>query len=198
MENLDQTHPGAKEELMKIGISVRRNDNGIGQAVDLAGEQTYMRSAKTAGGITHFQSKKASVLKWVRSRPYQAMFTESLKEMTILEKTTNNLKKCLRPSEIIKSNNIVAGIIKCMENQFYGPFDEAFDNHKLYNLVSGRPVPTNVSESLLGIDKVGGRCFQEFELRMVSNHTKAFFDPIKRNKQLNFKTTEMKLKVKNV
>ena len=33
---------------------------------------------------------------------------------------------------------------------------------------------------------------------MVSNHTKAFFDPIKRNKQPNFKTTEMKLKVKNV
>ena len=146
MENLDQTHPGAKE-LMKIGISVRRNDNGIGQAVDLAGEQTYMRSAKTAGGITHFQSKKASVLKWVRSRSYliQARFTESLKEITNLGKTTNNLKKCLRPSEIIKSNNIVVGIIKCMENQLSGPFGEAFDNHKLYNLV-----PTNVAESLLG------------------------------------------------
>ena len=63
MERLHETHPGAKEELMKIDISVRRNDKGIGQAVDIAVEQTNMRRAKTAGGITHFQSRKSSVLK---------------------------------------------------------------------------------------------------------------------------------------
>ena len=49
LELLDKTHPGAREEIMNIGISVRRNDKGIGQAIDLAGEQSYMRSAKTAG-----------------------------------------------------------------------------------------------------------------------------------------------------
>ena len=49
LELLDKTHPGAREEIMNIGISVRRNDKRIGQAIDLAGEQSYMRSAKTAG-----------------------------------------------------------------------------------------------------------------------------------------------------
>lgn len=49
IECLESTHPGAKEEIEKVGLSVRRNTLGIGQAVDLAGEQTYMRNAKTAG-----------------------------------------------------------------------------------------------------------------------------------------------------
>ena len=37
MEFLEVTHPGAKQEMMNIGISVRRNEEGIGQAIDLAG-----------------------------------------------------------------------------------------------------------------------------------------------------------------
>ena len=49
LECLKSTHPGAKEEIENVGLSIRRNTLGIGQAVDLAGEQTYMRNAKTAG-----------------------------------------------------------------------------------------------------------------------------------------------------
>ena len=40
LENIESTHPGAKEEIEEKGLSVRRNDIGIGQAIDLAGEQT--------------------------------------------------------------------------------------------------------------------------------------------------------------
>ena len=65
MERLEKTRPGAKKEFMKIGISVRRSEKGIGQAADLAGEQSYMRSAKTAGALTDFQTKPATVRKWV-------------------------------------------------------------------------------------------------------------------------------------
>ena len=63
MGRLEKTHPGAKQELMKIGVSVRRNEKGIGQATDLTGEQSYMRSAKTAGGLTDFQTKPGTVRK---------------------------------------------------------------------------------------------------------------------------------------
>ena len=95
MERLEKTHPGAKQELMKIGISVRRNEKGIGQAVDLAGEQSYMRSAKTAGDLTVFQTKPATVRKWVLCIPYQAKFTEALKTMANIDKTSENVRKCL-------------------------------------------------------------------------------------------------------
>lgn len=49
LEHMDITHPGAIEEVERVGLSVRRNMLGIGQSIDLAGEQSYMRSAKTAG-----------------------------------------------------------------------------------------------------------------------------------------------------
>ena len=65
LENLENTHPGAIEELSQKGISVRRNDIGIGQSIDGAGEQTFMRSAKTSGGIGCFMSNSAAYDKWV-------------------------------------------------------------------------------------------------------------------------------------
>lgn len=49
LESLEFSRPGAKEELCQQGLSVRRNKLGIGQAVDLAEEQTYTKNAKTAG-----------------------------------------------------------------------------------------------------------------------------------------------------
>ena len=98
LENIDTKYPGAREEMMSLGISVRRNEYGIGQAIDLAGEQTYMRNATTAGGITSFQTKRCTVLKWVRNRAQQTQFVDGLKEMAGIDKTTTNPRKCLRPS----------------------------------------------------------------------------------------------------
>ena len=49
MENLEETHPGAKDELQVKGLSVCRNSYNIGQSIDGAGEQTFMKSSKTAG-----------------------------------------------------------------------------------------------------------------------------------------------------
>ena len=54
LEYLESTHPGAREEIENVGLSIRRNTIGIGQAVDLAGEQTYMRNAKTAGRVCKY------------------------------------------------------------------------------------------------------------------------------------------------
>ena len=197
MELLDTTHPGAKEELMRIGISVRRNEKGVGQAVDLAGEQSYMRSAKTAGGLTDFQTKEATVRKWVLCRPYQAKFTEALKSMVNLDRTSDNVRKCLRPSQILKSNKIVLSIINCLKSQFTEPFCDEFDQQKLYNLVSGAAVSDDIADSLLGVEQVGKKRMIEFEDRMVTDKAKAFFDSIQRNKILTFANSAKKATLKN-
>ena len=47
LKNMNASHLEALEEFENI--SVRRNNTGIGQAIDLAGEQTYMKSVKTTG-----------------------------------------------------------------------------------------------------------------------------------------------------
>ncbi len=49
LAHLEATHPGAKEEIEDVGLSVRHNKRGIGQSIDMVGEQSYMRNAKTAG-----------------------------------------------------------------------------------------------------------------------------------------------------
>lgn len=104
---LESIHPGAKAEIEDNGIFVRRNTLGIGQAVDMAGEQSYMKSPKTAGEVSQFTAKERTVAKWVMNRPFQACFAESLIEISGLSTTSSNSRKCLRPSEILKSENMV-------------------------------------------------------------------------------------------
>lgn len=56
-ENLEKTHPGARQELQDKGISVCRNNVNIRQSIDGAGEQTFMKSSKTTGNRIIFSLK---------------------------------------------------------------------------------------------------------------------------------------------
>ncbi len=197
LEHLDSTHPGAKAEIEESGLSVRRNTLGIGQAVDLAGEQSYMKSAKTAGGITQFATKETTVAKWAMNRPFQARFAETLIEISGLSNTTSCPRKCLRPSEIIKSNKMVENIITVLTTQFMNPFQQDIDKSKLYNLVSGCPVQDEICESLLSLEEDGIDLMKSFENRLTTDPpTEAFFDPIKRKKWKSWKDTAKKIVVK--
>ena len=49
LENMERIYPGAKDELQQRGLAVFRNKMNIGQSIDGAGEQTFMRSSKTTG-----------------------------------------------------------------------------------------------------------------------------------------------------
>ena len=196
MENIDVTHPGAQEELKGIGISVGRNNFGIGQAIDLAGEQTYTRNAKTIGGNTSFQTRKAAVYRWVRGRASQTKFVDALKEMTGVQETSYNPKKSLRPSEIIKSDKIVENIMDAMQNHFIEPFDPVLEKVKLYNLMPGKPVPDNVKESLCSVTMLGEKYVRNFELRLEESNDKAFHDTLTRNKHVTFKAAKLKLTLK--
>ena len=61
MKCIEVTHPDAKQKIMDAGISVRRNKKGVGQAIELAGEHSYMHSAKTGSGLTNSQTKPATL-----------------------------------------------------------------------------------------------------------------------------------------
>ena len=125
---LEDAHLGAKEEIEEKGLSVRRNTLAIGQAVDMAGEQSYMKSAKTAGGIRQFSTNEAAVAKWVMNRAFQARFAETLIEISGLSKTTSSSRKCLRPNEILESEKMVKNILDALQIQFLNPFHQALKN----------------------------------------------------------------------
>jgi hypothetical protein len=64
LECIDSTHPGARQEIEDLGLSVRRNQLGIGQSIDMAGEQSYMRNAKSAGTYFILMNSKSNNLKY--------------------------------------------------------------------------------------------------------------------------------------
>eukprot|EP00794_Sanderia_malayensis_P002234 gene2234-2545_t len=100
MEHLDANYPGAREEMEMYGLSVKRNNLGIGQAVDLAGEQTFMKHAKTAGGLKQCLNSETAYEKWVLNRPMQAEYTEGLMDLSGLSRNlaaavqSTNAKQC--------------------------------------------------------------------------------------------------------
>ena len=180
LEYLEDTHPGAKEEIEEKGLSVRHNTLGIGQAVDMAGEQSYMKSSKTAGAIHQFSTNEAAMAKWVMNCPFQARFAETLMEISGLSKPTSSSQKCLRPSEILKSEKMVKNILDALQIQFLNPFHQDIEKSNLYNLVSGRPVDDAICDSLLGLEKGGMGLIESFEERLTTDPTTAtFFSPLK-------------------
>ena len=126
MKNLHITHPGAKEEIEKIGISVR-NDIGIGESIDLAGEQTYMRSAKTVGGVTVFAKAEETVTKWVMDRPFVSKFNEAIEDVCGFIKSATNSYKCLCKSEILKFNRMANAVVETLCTHFINTFSEELD-----------------------------------------------------------------------
>ena len=184
LEYLEDTQPGAREEIEEKGLSVRRNTLGIGQAVDMAGVQSCMKSAKTVGGICQFSTNEAAVAtKWVMNRPFQARFAETLMEISGLSKTTSSSRKCLRPSEILKSEKMVKNILDALQIQFLNPFHQDIEKSNLYSLVSGRPVDDAICDSLLGLEKDGIGLMESFEERLTTDPTTAtFFSLLKPNK----------------
>ena len=78
------------------------------------------------------------------NRPYQTKFAESLMDISGLSTTTSNPRRCLRSSEILKSNTMVEKIMLVLRTQFINPFQPDLDKGELFNLVSGYPAPESV------------------------------------------------------
>ena len=119
-------------------------------------------------------------------------------EIAGISRTMTNARKCLRPSEILKSNKMAENVITALKTCFINPFDPSLDSTELYNLVSGCPVKENVSRCLLNIQARGKELMNEFEERITADAPAVkFFDPIKRELLNTFKDCAVKVKVKS-
>ena len=145
----------------------QRTLSNIGQSIDGAAEQTFMKHSKTAGGIKNFVSSKATYEKWVLSRPAAATFVSALRKMAGLDNLSDNPRKFLRPSETKSSELRVRKIMNVMKNDFLNPYDDKLSKNKLYNLASGRPVTD--AESLLSLKQRGLMRVEEFNKRLIKN-----------------------------
>ena len=79
----------------------------------------------SAGGIKDFTHQDSTYEKWVLNRPFQARMVDSLLSLAEIDKTANNPRKCLRATEIKKSEERVLKVVEALKEDFINPFDSA-------------------------------------------------------------------------
>ena len=114
-----------------------------------------------------------------------------------MNKVQNNTRKCLRHSQIRKSEDNVKTIMNVLRNDFIDPFSTDLDSDKLYNLASGSYLPDDVAESLLSVQERGTLSRDTFfeRLNSESANETLYFSPIKRVEWKSFTDVSKKLKI---
>ena len=154
-----------------------------------------------SGGLEQCLNSETAYEKWVLNRPMQAEYTEGLIDSSGLSRSIINPRKCLRPSEIIKSEEMVKRVQGIITENFVNPFQPDLPKDHLYNIVSGRPVDSKIHSDLCTIRQEGEVKLKEFTSRFTGDDsqsdTKKFFDPINRTKLKTFKESFKSQKNKN-
>ena len=162
--------------------------------------------ATFVGGIKNFATQDNTYEKWVLSRPGQAEYVAALKEVTGMDKCSQNPRKCLRSSEIKIYEMHVQRVKYILTEEFINLFSNEMDKTKLYNITSGTYTSNDISECLLTIFERGKIRMVEFKEKISKNASnKYIFDPIKREKWKSFedtvkRTTKIKIdgKIKDI
>ena len=142
-----------------------------------------MKNSKTPGRIKNFSHQETAYRKWVLNRPFTSAMVSSLLELSNLSNTSQNPRKCLRTKEILNSEDRVIRTMEVVRSYFINPFSPDIDPSKLFNIVSGKPLPRDVEEHLLSTHKRGSELYSAFNTRLdmeKDGETPCFFDPISR------------------
>ena len=196
LENLDITHPGCRELLKYKGLSVQGQEKyPCRVAIDQLGKQTINTDAKVSGGIKYFASDPNSILKWTLNRSAQAKHTEALYGLADI-KAPDDIYKSNRPSQIIKSEEFVAKIQSVLSTEYVNPFGEGLEKGSLYNLSSGIPLESTLTDEILRVKEIGEQCYSDFVDKRIKSTSKKIHDPITRMKCTLFQSAGKKVVVK--
>ena len=179
LKSIGEKYPGLKEMLKKAGLFVQGQDKyPLRTAIDQRGEQTINRDAKTSGGIKASSTNNESVTKWCLNRSEQAKNTKALYDLCDLDAGSNTYKLC-RPSQIIKTEELVQAVMNTLMNEYINPFDVLLEKDELVCLSSGVPLNSETTEFLLSSYAMGKERRDEFVKTQISG---SFHEPIYRCK----------------
>ena len=183
LKSLEESHPGAIQEI-KVCIRQKKLD-------------WYWTSNRCSLGTdVHEECKNNRWHNRVLTRPFQTRFLEALFQLGGKSRTMSDPRKCLRYSEIRRSNEMVGKVMDVIVTQFINPFDESLDSDKLYSLVSGGAVNESISDSLLSAQKNGQELMKDFINRITVKENKdKFSDTIKRFRLKTIQDSFVKAKV---
>ena len=163
------------------GVSAQsQNRYPFRAAIDMRGEQTINKGAKTTGRINHFASSASSVQKWALTRSDATDSQRALPELTGLS-GINSQYKSLRPREIISSETKVSKVIEMIENQFSNSFGLDIDTNSLVNISSGASLSQHLTNAILNHMNVGSKLADNFFANRLTSFNEKFHDAIKKN-----------------
>ena len=175
LKSIEEKYPGLKEMLKKAGLSVQgQNKYPLHTAIDQRGEQTINHNAKTLGGIKAFRTNNESVTKWCLNHSEQAKNTKALYDLCALDAGSNTYKLC-RPSQILKTEELVHAVLNTLMNEYINPFDVLLGKDELVCLSSGVPLNSEATEFLLSSYAPGKERRDEFVKTQISE---SFHEPI--------------------
>ena len=149
LKSIEEKYPDLKEMLKKAGLSVQGQDKyPLRIAIDEGGKQTINRDAKTSGGIKAFSTNNESVTKWYLNCSEQAKKTKALYDLRDLNGGSNTYKLC-RPSQILKTEELVQAVMNTLMNEYINPFDVLLEKDEVVCLSSGMPLNSEAAEFLL-------------------------------------------------
>ena len=197
LKSIDKNHPGLKDLLLSSGLSIQSQDRyPLRTAIDMRGEQTLNRDAKTSGGITWFAASTPSVQKWALNRSDAAESKKALRSMAGLNEP-NTIYKSLRPSQILNSEQKVSTIMNIIENDYIDPFGLSVDKENLLNIGSGVSVPEPIADGILQQVQKGTDLAEGFkDGRLFSTNIK-FHQAIAKNDCKRFNQSKKTCTVKN-
>ena len=141
-------------------------------------------------------SDSSSVLKWCLNRTDQSRNVKAMKEMAGAT-PKSQLYKAFRPSQIVGSEKMVQRVMDVLQEEYMNPFSVLLDENQLYNLSSGVPVESDLTEKILAVESTGTEIAKTFATeRLLTNGTKKFHDALPRNKIWSFKNVSKKIVVK--
>jgi hypothetical protein len=113
------------------------------------------------------------------------MNLNALNEMAGVQRQTE-MYKPLRPSQIIKSEEVVSKVIHVLKEEYINPFGIQIDESNLFNLSSGVPVEDTVADDILSNTSEGEKMSEFFTRERIHQRSKPFHDPIKKCKIKTF------------
>lgn len=116
----------------------------------------------------------------------------------LLDYTALGGKKCLRETEINKSESRVGKMTSILQETFVNPFSSELDKENLYNIASGCPTREDIYVCLSSMEERGQELYSEFSSQLNLDDTtgKSIWDPIKKQEWKDFSDEFKKAKFK--
>ncbi|GFX24620.1 uncharacterized protein TNCV_3344001 [Trichonephila clavipes] len=184
LNKVDEIHPGLKNDYMNGCFGIKRTDKKpfLRIPIDLTLEQTInAEAARCLSGIAHFTNSLVARQRWTKNHSIRAAIISHVLDVCGL-KQLQDVSADLQPNRIKIYGKQITDLIEVFENNI-NPFDESLDKDSLYNIATAKPVPENVANFLLNIEKNGEDLRKQFITECAEDQDR-FYKPIKKIKCL--------------